>query len=134
MNILFVAVSVLTYTGNGLDPSGLGTAVLASLSLFFMQMVFMSFGILYAVFARKIRSVSGIATAFGFAGFILMALYSLIKDELIRYISPLSYFNPGTVFSTGGFETKYAITAAVVVVAGIALSYIRYCKSDTQAI
>ena len=134
MNGLFVIVSMLAYVGNGQDPSQIGTLVLASLSLFFLQIVFMSIGILYAVSVRKVRSVSGTATAFGFAGFVLMALYSLIKEEVLRYISPLNYFNPGVVFSTGGFETRYAVTAAVVVIACIALAYVKYCKSDTQAI
>ena len=134
MNILFVVTSAISYTANSPDTTGMGTLVLASLSLLFMQLVFLSMGILYAVFARKVRSVSGTATAFGFAGFILMALYSLIKEDILRYISPLTYFNPGTVLATGGFEAKYAITAAIVVIACIVLSYISYCKSDTNAI
>lgn len=134
MNILFVATSMISYTGNGQDPSGMGTQVLASLSLFLMQLVFLSISMLYAVLARKIRSISGTATAFGFAGFILMALYSLMKEEVLRYLSPLNYFNPGTVFATGAFETKYAVTAAIVVIVSIAWSYFQYCKSDTQTI
>jgi ABC-2 type transport system permease protein len=133
-NILFVIFAVIAYNANNQDPGGLGKMVLASLSLFFMQLTFMSMGILYATFAKKVRSVSGIATAFGFAGFILMALHSLIKEEIIRYISPLTYFNPGTVFLTGSYDTKYVITAAVVSIACIALSYIKYCKSDTQVL
>ena len=99
-----------------------------------MQLVFLSMGILYAAFAKKVRSISGNATAFGFAGFILMALYSLLKDEAIRYVSPLTYFNPGIVFLTGRFEAKYVITAAAVSAACIALAYIKYCRSDTQTI
>ena len=133
-NILFVVSAVVAYNVNGQDPGGLGRLILASLSLFFMQLTFMSMGILFATYAKKVRSVSGIATAFGFAGFIMMALYSLIKEDIIRYISPLTYFSPGTVFLTGSYETKYVITAAVVSIACIALSYIKYCKSDTQVL
>jgi hypothetical protein len=35
---------------------------------------------------------------------------------------------------TGGYETKYVITAAAVVTACVALAYVKYVKSDTQAI
>jgi ABC-type transport system involved in multi-copper enzyme maturation permease subunit len=133
-NILFVICTAIVYTANGQAASGMGRLILASLSLFFMQLVFASIAILYAVLARKVRSVSGIATAIGFAGFILMALNSIIKEEIIRFISPLTYFNPGTVFLTGGYEARYAITAAVVIVVCVALSYVKYVKSDTQAI
>lgn len=133
-NLLFIAASMAVYTADGQNPSGMGTLVLASLSMLFTQLVFLSAGVLFAVLARKVRSVSGTATAFGFAGFILMALYSLTKEEAVRYISPLTYFNPGTVFLTGGFETRYAVTAAAVFIACIALAYLKYCRSDTPAV
>jgi ABC-2 type transport system permease protein len=133
-NLLFVLSSVVAYSINGQNPNGLGRLVIASLAMLFMQLTFLSLGVLYATFARKVRSVSGVATAFGFAGFILMALYSLIKEDVIRYISPLTYFNPGTVFLTGGFDVKYAITGAVLSVACVVLAYIKYVGSDTQTI
>ena len=134
MNLLFISVSILSYLGNGQNSSGLGTLILASLSLFFTQLVFLALGIAYAVFARKVRSISGTATALGFAGFILMALYSLLEEDALRYISPLNYFDPGAVFASGGFEIRYVVTATVVVVACIVLSYLKYSRSDTQAI
>lgn len=133
-NILFVVSAIIVYSANSQDPSGFGRLVLASLSLFFMQLVFFSIGILYATLVHKVQSVSGIATALGFAGFILMALYSLIKEDFLQYISPLTYFSPAAVFSMGGFEMKLVVTAAVVSVACVALSYVKYCKSDTKAI
>ena len=134
INILFVITSIIAYSVNGQDSTQFGTLVLASLSLFFMQLVFMSIGILYAILSRKVRSVSGTATALGFAGFILMALYSLIKEDFLRYISPLTYFNPGTVFQEGGFEIKYVVAAVILVMVCIVWSYLKYCKSDTQSI
>ncbi len=133
-NILFIISVVIAYTANGEDAGVPRKVVLASLSLFFMQLVFLSISMLYATFARKVRSVSGMATAIGFAGFIMMALCTLIKEDALMYISPLAYFTPETVFSTGGFETKYVVTAAIVSVACVALSYVKYCKSDTKAV
>ncbi|SHH91869.1 ABC-2 type transport system permease protein [Sporobacter termitidis DSM 10068] len=133
-NILFVAVSILVHNGSGQDAAQLDRAVWASCALFFMQLVFLSIGALYATFAKKVRSVPGIATALGFAGFILSALYSLLREDAIRFISPLTYFQPYAVFSTGGFETRYAVTAAAVAVACIGLSYVKYCKYDVPAL
>jgi len=134
MNILYMVAAIFSYTGNGQDSAGLGTLVLAALSLFFLQLLFMSFGALYAVLAKKVRSVSGVATAFGFAGFIITALHSLIKEDLLLYVSPMTYFDPGTVFTAGGYDAKYVVTAAVVFAACLAAAYIKYVKSDTQAI
>lgn len=133
-NILFVIVSIIAYSGNGQDPSQMGRLIWASCSLFLTQLVFIAIGTLYATLARKVRSVSGIATALGFAGFILSALYSMMHEEAIRFIAPLGYFQPSTVFSTGGYEAKYAITAIIVIIACVCLSYVKFCKSDTPAV
>lgn len=133
-NFLFLAASMAAYAGNGQEPSGMGTLALASSSLFFMQLTFLSIGALYAVLARRVRSVSGTATALGFAGFLLMALCSLTREEALRYLSPLTYFSPQAVFLTGGFEIRYVLTAAAVIAACAALAYGTYCHSDTRAI
>lgn len=134
LNLLFIAASMAAYAGNGQDPSQMGTLVLASSSLFFMQLTFLSIGTLYAVHAPKVRSVSGTATALGFTGFILMALCSLIREDALRYLSPLTYFNPESVFLTGGFELRYVLMAAAVIATCMAVAYGKYCKSDTRAI
>ena len=132
-NILFVIVSMIVYSGNGQDPARTGRLILASCSLFLTQLVFISIGIIYATFAKKVRSVSGIATALGFGGFILSALVSILNEEAVRFVAPLMYFQPYPVFSTGRFETKYAVTAVVVIIVCTGLSYLKFCKTDTPA-
>lgn len=133
-NILFVAAASVGYTASGQDPEGLGRLVWASCALFFTQLVFMAFGVLFAVYARKVRSVSGIATAFGFAGFILSALYSLLEEEAVHFIAPLKYFEPISVFTTGGFEVRYAVTAFAVTAVCLCLSYVKYIRYDVPAL
>lgn len=133
-NILFLAAAIVSYTGNTGGSPGLDRLILASLSLLFVQLVFLALGILYAVLARKVRSVSGTATALGFAGFILMALHSLIGEDFLRYFSPLNYFNPDSVFQTGGFEGNYVIAAVAVVVASAGFAFVRYCRDDVHAV
>ncbi len=134
VNVLFLAVSAFSYLGSGEDSAGLGRALLASSALFFTQLVFLFLGILLAVFARKIRSVSGSAMAVGFAGFLMLSLCALTEEDALRMLSPLDYFRPQTVFSTGSFEGRYVAMAAAVVILCAALSFFRYCSSDTKAI
>jgi ABC-2 type transport system permease protein len=70
----------------------------------------------------------------GFGGFILTALRNLLDEEALRFVAPLTYFQPYPVFKDGGFETKYALTAAVVTVACLALSYWKYTRDDVPAL
>ena len=132
-NLLFIAVTVITFNNKGDTVTDLSSLVWAACALFFMQLVFMSFGIIFSIFAKKIRSVSGVATAFGFGGFILTALHNLLEKEAIRFIAPLNYFNTEAVFTTGGYETTYVLTAVVVFVVCIGLAYYKYCSCDTPA-
>ncbi len=134
VNILFIAATLIMFSARISEAAELSTLVWAACALFFMQLVFMSFGIVYSTFAKKVRSVSSIATSFGFGGFILSALHNLLEKEALRFIAPLNYFNTEAVFSTGGYEVKYVLTAAVVFLACIGLAFYKFRRSDTPAV
>jgi ABC-2 type transport system permease protein len=133
-NIFFVTAVIILYYSTNQDISLAGKLILAVYGLFFTQLVFLAIGIFFATFAKKVRSVSGIATAFGFAGFILSALVNILKEESVRFIAPLKYFDPIAVFSTGGFELKYVVTAVIISVACIVISYLKFRNSDAHAV
>jgi ABC-2 type transport system permease protein len=133
-NILFVLVSMVTYSSSGSEGTDPGRLIWASCALFFTQLVFISIGMVFAVFAKKVRSVSGAATAFGFGGFILSALHGLLEKDEIRFVAPLKYFDTTAVFETGGYEVKYALAAAVVIVVCAGFAYVRFIKSDTPSL
>lgn len=127
-NVLYIAVAI------GIGTAGGTQMFLPALSLFLTQLVFYALGIFFATFAKKIRSVSGIATAFGFAAFILSALVNILEEEALRFIAPLRYFDPTDIFVLGGYEWQYVITAAVVIIVCIVASFVRFTKSDTNAV
>jgi len=132
-NLLFIAAAVAVYMISNQDGSLVGKIIFASCGLFFTQLVFLAIGILWATFAKKVRSVSGIATVFGFAGFILSALVEITEEEGLRFVAPLKYFDPIAVFSDGGYETNYVVTAVVVIIICMVLSYYIFCKTDAPA-
>ena len=99
-----------------------------------LQMVLLAVAIFVAIFARKIRSVSGIATAIGFAGFLLSALNSLLEEEKFRYVTPFKYFDVEKAFLTGSFDTSYAVAGAVVIVLLLCAAYLHDTKRDIPAL
>ena len=134
MNLLFLGIASLVFRGGRQEADIYSRFLLAAVGLFLTQLVFYALGLTFAVFAKKIRSVSGIATAFGFSAFIISALQGILKEEALRYISPLKYFNPESVFQTGSYETKYALTGAVVFLLCLIISYVKFCRSDAHAV
>ncbi len=133
-NALYLGAVLAAYAANGAGPEGYARVALAGASLFFLQMVYLSIAVLYATLAKKVRSVSGTAMAMGFAGFLLMALRSLTEEEAVRWVSPLEYFSPAHVLTTGGYEAKYALTGAAIAVVCLILAFWRYCRSDARAV
>jgi hypothetical protein len=92
----------------------------------------MGFVIMYSVQARKVRTISGAAMAFAFAGFILSALSSLIDKVEMRYIAPFKYFDPFQAVINGTYEIEYVATAAALFVAAMVVAYIRYINKDVR--
>ena len=133
-NALFIFASLALYRAYAPAPLQIGHALLAASSLLCTELFMFAVAVFAAVFARKIRSVSGAATAIGFAGFLLSALHSLLEEDMLRYITPYKYFDAAKAFFEGKFDTPYVLTAAVVTLALLALSYLKYTRADIPAL
>jgi ABC-2 type transport system permease protein len=133
-NFVIILIAALIYVNSGEPGENLGTFLICISGLFFTQIVFTALGTAIAIFAKKIRSVSGIATAVGFSAFILSALYSILKEEPMRYLAPLKYFDPVALYSDGSFELQYVCTAIIITIGLIGAAYFAYCKRDTQSV
>ena len=130
-NALYTACSVPILVRGGIAAP---EAFSASLSLLLTQLVFFSMGMLYAVAGKKVRSVSGTAVGFGFSGFILSALVSILKEDAIRFVAPLKYYDPTDVFKLGGYDAPYAWTGAAVLVICLLFSFLSFCNKDAHAV
>lgn len=133
-NLIYIILAMIMYQGSGDTSIDMGTFIFAIMGLFFTQLVFLSFGITFAVFSKKVRSVSGTATTFGFTAFILSAITNIFDDKNIDFIAPLKYFEPHNVFVSGNYDTKLVITAIIIVVFCIGISFVKYCKSDVYSV
>lgn len=133
-NVLFIAESLVLYRAYAPAPLHTGYAALAASALLFTELLFLAISMFGAVFVRKVRSVSGAATAIGFGGFILSALQSILEEEKLRYVTPFQYFDPAKAFSEGSFDTPYVITAVLLTVALLLAAYGKYTRSDIPAL
>lgn len=133
-NVLFVAESLALYRAYAPEPLMMGHALLASCALLLTELFFFTVAVCAAVFAKKIRSVSGTATAIGIAGFLLSALQSLLEEEKLRYITPFKYFDAAKAFFDGAFEAKYALTGVAIALALMIAAYVRYTRKDVPAL
>ena len=129
-NLLFVIESLVLYRTYAPAPDQMGRVLLAASALLFTELVILSISVLIAVFARRVRSVSGLATAIGIGGFVLSALHSLLEEEALRYITVYKYFDVSKAFFEGRFDTPYVITAVVLSLACFLAAYAKYTRAD----
>lgn len=132
MNAVFLGVVFAVRQAVAADSDGT-RILLATLSVGGVQIVFAAVGAVVAVFARHLRSVSGLAAGMGILGFVLSALPQLADEDTLKIISPFSWFDVHRVATEGGFDTPYIIEAACVVVVCIAVSFIGYVRRDIKA-
>lgn len=127
-NAVFLVTVVIIGSANNLSM------FLPGLSLLLTQLVIYAVSIFCAIFARKVRSVSGLATIIGFGAFIISALSNMLNEPFMRYLDVLKYFEPADVFAKGHFDPKFSIVALCVFSVMITVSYIRYIKRDTRSV
>lgn len=106
-----------------------------NLTLFFIQLIFLTIGVAVSVFFNKLKAVLPISLGVVFGLYIAGALISGGKDnEAARFISPFKYFDITYIIKNAGYETKYLIISAIIVAVAIAVSYIIYIKKDIHAV
>ena len=133
-NALFAIESLALYRAYAPVPDQPERALLAASALFFTELVILAIAIFAAVFAKKVRSVSGAATAIGFGGFLLSALQSILEEDMLLYITPYKYFDATKAFFDGAFETRFVVTAAVLSLVLMLAAYFKYTRADVPAL
>lgn len=108
--------------------------IMISITLFFMQLMFMSLGVLISVLVSKIRSVISVSLSIVFGFFIIGMLDSIVGSENLRYLIPFKYYNTAYIMKNGSYETSFIIIEIIFVVVSIVLSYFIYSKKDIHAV
>lgn len=108
--------------------------LLISITLFFVQLIFMSLGTIISAIAPKIKSVVPISVGCVFGFFIINMFGSIIGDEALKYITPFKYFNTDYIIKNGGYEVKFVLIGLAFIIITTIASYVIYMKKDIHAV
>ncbi|MGG3469208.1 ABC transporter permease subunit [Neobacillus pocheonensis] len=133
-NIIYFAAASLLALQVQTDDFSMKIFFLLSLTIFFIQLIFLALGIIISVIVPKIKSVLTISLATVFAFYFLGMFSDTTGEEVKRYISPFKYFNSAYIIKHSGYEVSFLITSAVIIVLAIAASYVVYSKRDIHAV
>ena len=132
-NIVYLLVSSLMATFISTETLTINTFLLVSLTLFYLQLIFLALGMLFSVVIPKIKSILSVTlgTVFGF--FIINLLDSSVGEKSIRYVSPFEYFDITYISKNASYEIPYVILSLAVILVAMGTSYFVFAKKDIGA-
>jgi ABC-2 type transport system permease protein len=133
-NIIYFAVASFMAFQVKTDDLSFKTFVLLSLTIFFVQLMFLSLGIIFSVALRKIKSVLSISLTTVFAFEFITMLITTADEKANRYFSPLSYFDTAYIMEKSKYEVSFLLVGAAIILVAVAVSYFIYSKKDIHAV
>ncbi len=133
-DVAAIAAGYLMASAVSDKPFSTGLFFMVSITLFFVQMMFYTFGVLLGAIFHRIKSVLGLSlgTVFGF--FIAGMLASILEEEKLNYVVPFKYYDSIKILHQSTYDSTSVALNIIFVVAAIAASYILYTKKDIHAV
>jgi ABC-2 type transport system permease protein len=105
------------------------TLILLLLTITFLQLFFLSVGMLISLLPRKIRSVTPYSMGLAFGMYVLNAFGDMLGEDKLSVITPFRHFDTNNIIRNGSFDPLVLISVALIVIS-IAASYLLYTKRD----
>lgn len=129
-NILYFISSLIMADIFKKESFSIKTLFVVSFSMFLIQLIFVSLGILLAAVMKKIKAVLPLSLGLVFGFYVISLLASSVNDEKLKYITPFSYFDRTYIINNGYYQMSYLLLTFIVVLVSISLSYVIYSKKD----
>ena len=78
--------------------------LMLSITLFFIQLIFLALGVMVAILFPKIKSVISVSLGIVFAFFMMNMISSSTDDPVLRYFTPFHYVDSMYIMNHGAYE------------------------------
>ncbi|MDQ0156222.1 ABC transporter permease subunit [Robertmurraya andreesenii] len=129
-NLVFLGAAGLTATMVKTEAYDAKVFYMISITLFFIQLIFLAFGLLASVIIPRIKSVLAVSLGTVFAFFLIGMLASTGEDEVKRLFSPFKYFEAKKVMYGGGLDGMFVGVSFALIIGLILLTFIGFKKRD----
>lgn len=132
-NIIFISVSYLTVLAIAKDFD-FTPFLLISLTLFFIQLIFLSLGFLIAAIIKRIKSPIPVSLSIVLGFFVLSIIVNITNDQNLRYISFFNYFKANYIVQHNGYEPTFLILTIAAIIIFITSAFIYFNKKDIHSV
>jgi ABC-2 type transport system permease protein len=106
------------------------TLVLLLLTLTFLQLFFLTVGMLISLLPKKIRSVTPLSMGLVFGLYILNAFGGMMGDDKLSYITPFRHFDPNYIIRNGSYDLSLVLISVSLIILSLGGSYLLYTKRN----
>lgn len=133
-NVVYMIAAILMAHSVSKENFNVKLFFMISMSLLFVQLIFMSIGILLSVSLPKIKSTIPISLGTVFTFYFINFLSTTASDDKLRYLTPFKYFDPTYIVKHGSYELVFILISMAIILFCIITSYIIYEKKDIHAV
>jgi len=105
--------------------------LLMGVGLFFIQLYFLSIGLLISIFITKIKKNMSISLAIVFTMYFVSMMCG-VNEKLknLKYITPFKYFETSTIVEKSQIDIKYIFITIIITLVCVFGTYVLYNKKD----
>lgn len=133
-NALYLAAAYFMATRVTTEDFSGNLFFMISITLFFVQLIFLALGIITSVVFSKIKTVLSVSLGTVFAFFIIGMIVSAGDNGAKRFLSPFKYFDAKYMIKNSSYEASYLVAAIGIIIVSITASYFIYTKKDVHAV
>ncbi|OJU16138.1 MAG: hypothetical protein BGN88_03360 [Clostridiales bacterium 43-6] len=133
-NLFFVAATFLlapVFTDEKIDHPKI---LMAMLTIFYLQLIFLSVGTFISVIYSNMKSVLAISLSTVFTFYFIGMFIEIFDETVMRYFRPFKYFDYQYMAMTVEYEWQLIVLTAIIVITLITASFVIYQKKDIQAV
>lgn len=133
-NIVYIVSAMFMANSVKTEVFSMKIFFMISITLFFVQLIFMSLGIIISVIFPKIKNVLPISlgTVFGF--FMIGMLSTTTSSDAARFLIPFKYYDATYIIKNSSYEFSFIIIEIIFIIVTIFASYLIYAKKDIHAV
>ena len=133
-NVVYLTFAMLMANAVKTEAFSSKVLIMISITLFFVQLIFMTIGVIISVVFPKIKTVLPISlgTVFGF--FMIGMLSSTTESNASRFFIPFKYYDTAYIIKNSSYEVPYITVEIIFVIVVIFASYLIYAKKDIHSV
>jgi ABC-2 type transport system permease protein len=111
-------------------PYDTKTLIMLLLTMTFMQLFFLTVGILISLLPKKIRSVTPYSMGIVFGMYLLNAFGGMLGDVALEKVTPFKHFDPNYVIRNASYDQSLWPISVAVIFLSLAGSYLIYARRN----